>query len=114
MTEGALAPVPPRADVQGAFPCPGADSPHGIRPGVCEDQRLNRCLAELLRYRVEQYEQNHSYYYLCAICRDSARWEGRSKLPGARAPATQFRERPPRHPQMPTGAPQDAEPTSPT
>src|SRR5690606_12129014 len=22
---------------QGAFPCPGADSPHGIRPGVCED-----------------------------------------------------------------------------
>ena len=22
------------ADVQGAFPCPGADSPHGIRPGV--------------------------------------------------------------------------------
>ena len=35
--EGALAAVPPRADVQGAFPCPGADSPHGIRPGVCED-----------------------------------------------------------------------------
>ena len=36
-TEGAPAPVPPRADDQGAFPCPGADSPHGIRPGVLED-----------------------------------------------------------------------------
>ncbi|GAA1013761.1 hypothetical protein GCM10009564_41470 [Streptomyces thermogriseus] len=37
-----MTPVPPRAGDQGAFPCPGTDSPHGIRPGVCEGQRLNR------------------------------------------------------------------------
>jgi hypothetical protein len=41
---------------------------------------------------VEQNEQNSSYYWvvpvMCAVCRDIARREGRSKLPGVRVPAT--------------------------
>jgi citrate synthase len=76
------APVPPRAGDQGAFPCPGADSPHGIRPGAQRTQRLNRC-------RAEGRAQAPVPLYRGAVCRDNARWEGRSKLPGVRAPATQ-------------------------
>ncbi len=61
-----------------ALLCPGADSPHGIRPGA-------------------QWAAPAAGGCTAAICRDPYAREGRSKLPGERAPATHFRRCPPRH-----------------
>ncbi|KIX77106.1 hypothetical protein SF12_15445 [Streptomyces sp. MBRL 601] len=68
---------PPTGRCSGRFPVSRADSPHGIRPGVC------------------------------AVCQDTYVREGRSKLPGARAPAYTVEGRPPRRPPDSGNVPQD-------